>query len=82
MASYRAIEEGLPMARATPTGVSGMIDAFGRPLATLGEGKIGDIDYRLPPALETTPFAHYGDLPLALMLAASAACAFFARRRV
>ena len=30
LASYRAIETGLPIARATPTGVSAMIDPWGR----------------------------------------------------
>jgi apolipoprotein N-acyltransferase len=73
MASYRAIEEGLPMVRATPTGVSAVIDAFGRPLASLPEGALGVIDRRLPPALQPTPFSRFGDLPFAVMVAASLA---------
>ncbi|HEY2481486.1 MAG TPA: apolipoprotein N-acyltransferase [Caulobacteraceae bacterium] len=71
MASYRAIEEGLPMVRATPTGVSAVIDAFGRPEASLAEGALGVIDRRLPPALPPTPFSRFGDAPFALMLAVS-----------
>lgn len=70
IASYRAIEEGLPMARATPTGVSAMIDAFGRPVpgARLGEGVAGVIDAPLPPALAPTPFSRLGDLPFFAVL--------------
>ena len=51
IASYRAIEEGLPMVRATPTGVSAMVDAFGRvaPGKLLGQGAYGVIDTQLPP---------------------------------
>lgn len=63
LASYRAIEEGLPMVRATPTGISGVIDAQGRliPHETLGEGVMGVIDARLPPALKPTLFDLWGD---------------------
>jgi len=58
IASYRAIEEGLPIVRATPTGVSAVIDAYGRiaPGAQLTLGNLGVIDAPLPPALEITPF--------------------------
>jgi len=64
IASYRAIEEGLPMVRATPTGVSAVIDAYGRvsPGARLGLGGLGVIDAPLPSALEMTPFSQSGDL--------------------
>ncbi len=48
LASYRAIEEGVPVVRATPTGISAVIDAQGRPLRTLGLGKSGVIDASLP----------------------------------
>jgi apolipoprotein N-acyltransferase len=70
IASYRAIEEGLPIVRATPTGVSAVIDAFGRvaPGAKLGPGELGVIDAPLPPAVEITPFSRFGDLPFAAMV--------------
>ena len=63
IASYRAIEEGLPLVRATPTGVSAVIDAYGRvrPGARLGQGAFGVIDAPLPPALPPTPFSRWGE---------------------
>lgn len=80
LASYRAIEEGLPAIRATPTGVSVMIDALGRPGAQLGLGASGVIDARLPPALPPTPFARWGDLGLAVLLGLSALVAAILHR--
>jgi len=75
MARYRAIEEGLPMVRATPTGISAFIDAFGRivPGERLGEGAFGVIDAPLPPALKPTPFDRWGDGAFWLMLIGSLA---------
>ncbi|HEY5070870.1 MAG TPA: apolipoprotein N-acyltransferase [Caulobacteraceae bacterium] len=80
LASYRAIEEGLPMVRATPTGISAVIDAFGRvaPGKALGIGAFGVIDAPLPPALPPTLFSRFGDAPFFLMLILSAACARWA----
>jgi apolipoprotein N-acyltransferase len=74
MASYRAIEEGLPIVRSTPTGVSAVIDAYGRiqPGARLGLGAIGVIDQRLPPALKPTVYGRLGDLPFWGLLVSSA----------
>jgi len=73
MAAYRAIEEGLPIARATPTGVSAMIDALGRirPGESLGEHAVGDLDVRLPPALPPTLYDTVGDGVFFFMLAFS-----------
>jgi apolipoprotein N-acyltransferase len=64
IASYRAIEEGLPIVRATPTGVSAVIDAYGRvlPGARLGLGGFGVVDARLPAALPPTPFSRHGEM--------------------
>jgi apolipoprotein N-acyltransferase len=70
IASYRAIEEGLPIVRATPTGVSAIIDAYGRiaPGARLGLSDLGVIDAPLPSALEPTPYTRGGDLYFAAMI--------------
>ena len=74
IARYRAIEEGLPMVRATPTGTSAVIDAYGRiaPGARLDHGAAGVIDQPLPPALSATVFERIGDIGFWLMLAVSA----------
>ncbi len=68
LASYRAIEEGLPMVRATPTGVSAVIDAHGRVVQSLGQGRAGVIDAPLPAALAPTPYDRFGDGPFILMM--------------
>ena len=64
-ARLRAIEEGLPVVRATPTGISAVIDADGRVVNSLPSGKAGRIDAFLPMAKAPTLFARYGNiLPL------------------
>ena len=81
LASYRAIEEGLPMLRGTPTGVSAAIDAYGRilPGKLLGQGAYGHIDVTLPPALRPTLFDLWGDIPFALLIVFSTALMFQSR---
>ncbi len=73
MARYRAIEEGLPMVRATPTGVSAIIDALGRTLPgkRLGTGAFGVIDGPLPAALPPTLYDRLGDGPFFVALVLS-----------
>lgn len=72
LASYRAIEEGLPMVRATPTGVSAVIDAYGRPAApVLAPSRAGVVDAPAPPALPPTLYARTGDLGLWLLESAA-----------
>nr|WP_237219590.1 apolipoprotein N-acyltransferase [Sphingomonas arenae] len=66
-ARLRAAEEGLPVVRSTPTGISALIDARGKLLASLPLGTAGVIDARLPPSAEATPFARLGNwLPMLL----------------
>ena len=68
LAAYRSIETGLPMARATPTGVSAMIDPYGRILARLNPGESGVLDVRLPTQAPRPPYAVVGDLAYAILL--------------
>ncbi|MFN3230795.1 MAG: apolipoprotein N-acyltransferase [Alphaproteobacteria bacterium] len=68
IARFRSIEEGLPMVRAAQTGVSALIDGHGRVLYQLGLGKQGVIDGVLPPALQATIYARYGNLVFWLMI--------------
>ena len=66
-ARLRAIEEGLPIVRATPTGISAIIDASGRIVQSLPLGTDGRIDAQLPRAKTPTLFARFGNVvPLAL----------------
>ncbi len=67
-ARLRAAEEGLPVIRATPTGISALIDANGRVANELGWRTAGVIDADLPAAAEEpTVFARFGNsIPLLL----------------
>ena len=60
-ARLRAIEEGLPLIRVANTGISGVVDPYGRVLAKLELGREGVIDSPLPRALPPTPYARFGD---------------------
>ncbi len=66
-ARMRAIEEGLPIVRATPTGISAIIAADGRLLATVPHETAGAIEAPTPPALIPTPFARIGNALAALV---------------
>lgn len=83
LASYRAIEEGLPIVRSTPTGVSAVIDAYGRvlPGAALNTGRFGIVDADLPAALSKTTYARFRDAIFAFMLVLSGATSVLSRQR-
>lgn len=61
-ARLRTIEQGLPMVRAANTGVSAVIDPYGRILSSLPLSAEGVIDAGLPQSLPPTFFADYGEL--------------------
>jgi apolipoprotein N-acyltransferase len=61
-ARLRALEEGMPVLRSTPTGISAVIDAEGRLLHSLPWRTAGVIDAQLPPAKPPTLFARAGNI--------------------
>ena len=78
----RAIEEGLPVIRSTPTGISAVIDANGKVLAALPWRKAGFLDTQLPPALPPTLFARFGNiLPFGFALTLIAFAVALKRRK-
>ena len=79
-ARLRAIEEGMPIVRATPTGISAVIDPYGRLLRTLPRLRAGLIDATLPAVLPPPPFARFGTI-LSFIIAALLAIAAIAVRR-
>ena len=80
-ARLRAIEEGLPVVRATPTGISAVIDADGHIRESLPMHAAGQIDTVIPAAHAPTLFARHGNiLPVGFALLLLAAAIAFRRR--
>jgi apolipoprotein N-acyltransferase len=66
-ARLRAAEEGIPVIRSTPTGISALVDAHGRLIDSIPLGKAGIIWGYLPPSAPPTLFSRLGNvIPLAL----------------
>ena len=68
LASYRAIEEGLPMVRSTPTGISVLIDPLGRVVAgsRIDLNQRGFVDLTIPDRVERSIYSTSRMLPLIL----------------
>ena len=80
-ARLRAVEQGLPLVRVANTGVTAVIDARGRVVASLPFGTVGVLDTKVPGALPPTPYSRWGDGPFLLLLAGLAALAVRRKRQ-
>jgi apolipoprotein N-acyltransferase len=82
-ARLRAAEEGIPVIRSTPTGISAVVDARGEVLNSLPWRQAGVIETDLPAPLPgLSPFARLGNIiPLLLGFAMLIAAIALARRR-
>lgn len=58
-ARLRSIESGLPFLRAANTGISAIIDSYGRTIDQLALGTEGVLDTRLPLAIAPPPAVHF-----------------------
>ena len=73
-ARLRAVEEGMPLVRAANTGISAVVDSYGRVVGRLGLGEVGVLDVPLPPALKgPTPMAQLGGWILVILLLVASA---------
>lgn len=79
-ARLRAIESGLPLIRAANTGISAVIDPYGRVRDSLGLGVAGIIDAALPAALARTPWVRWGNTPVVLLAGFVLGAALWRRR--
>ena len=67
IARIRAVELGLPIVRAANTGISAIIDPYGRIIEQLPLGAAGFLDSKLPMALPKTLYAQFGDSIFAIL---------------
>ncbi|NWH09141.1 MAG: apolipoprotein N-acyltransferase [Alphaproteobacteria bacterium] len=81
IARVRAIEEGLPVIRAANTGISAVIDAYGRVRARIDYGRQGILDESLPVALSLTIAVNLGGYIFAAFCLSLLGWAVFLGRR-
>ena len=82
ISAARAVEEGLPLVRVANTGISAVVDAYGRTVASLPLGVRGALDSGLPaPAPASTFYARWRGLPLGIAILAMTGLCIILRRQ-
>ena len=68
-ARMRAVEEGIPLVRAANTGISAVVDGYGRVINQLGLNEVGVLDVALPsPLADITWYARIGNWSVACLI--------------
>ncbi|MBO9580716.1 MAG: apolipoprotein N-acyltransferase [Sphingobium sp.] len=81
-ARLRAIEEGLPVIRSTPTGISAVVDATGHVSDSIGHHEQGAIHGFLPSPVTRTIFSRGGNvIPIGLAIVLLLSAVAIARRK-
>ncbi|SFR38701.1 apolipoprotein N-acyltransferase [Litoreibacter janthinus] len=81
-ARLRAVEQGLPLIRAANTGISAVIDPWGRVTAQTKLNEAAFLDAALPAPTSATPYSRFGDWPMRVLLVLLLVWQIAARRRV
>jgi apolipoprotein N-acyltransferase len=76
-ARLRAVEKGIPLIRAANNGISALVDAHGRIVASLDLDRKGSFDAALPPMVAATVYSRFGDGLFALMCLAAVVVSSF-----
>ena len=77
----RAIEEGLPVIRATPNGISAVIAADGQLIAAIPHETAGAVEVPFPEARPATLFSQLGNWMAAIVAVLLGVAAIAFRRR-
>jgi apolipoprotein N-acyltransferase len=80
-ARLRAVEEGLPLVRGANSGISAIVDPYGRVMRSLGLNVTGILDGDLPAPVNGTIQARFGDLAFLALLVLCAGTLVAARSR-
>ncbi len=76
LARFRAIEEGVPVVRSASTGVSAIIDAYGRTVSSLSLDQAGILDSPLPRAIAPPAYSTWFKMMTTLAAALAVLFAF------
>lgn len=70
MSRLRAVEYGIPLIRSATTGISGVVDPYGRVLTKLELGRRGAVQHKIPLSIsQQTLFSAYGNaLPITFLI--------------
>ena len=80
-ARLRAVETGLPLLRAANTGISAVVDGYGRVWSHIEVGEQNVLDSPLPIALTATPYLMFSHWPFWVILALVLSTSVYYQRR-